>query len=476
MENNPEEPHVLIARNNETGQIGAVTGQNADGSPKTADMKTASITDLVQFGKGQNSLEAFMSNFMREAKNPSIFGLFRVKAENFETEGRALGALLENPEQNKEMLAGYAVKAEAPHKRLTRIDPDAVDWPRIEQEFGVTRQSLEEHRQLTDMLYNRKSPGLVTITTEIDGVKTEMQARLQFIHNADGSLSVSPHIRKEEPQLDKPYMGHTFTQEEKDALLQTGSIPSQIELTDPVTGNKVMSVVQLDRLTNELQSIPFSQIYIKDKICNLELGMKEIMTLKNGGTIPGREITAKDGRQFMADLQYSIDRRELALINMKPIRQRQEVSQSPSGDMDTKGRKYSFTDAEGNPKRLKQWYRIPMDTQKQNDYLSGKKVEVGVVSAEGKDYMVFLQFNKERKYPESSFGILENGKVVGFAEASKVQAAVNLKGKTNEATKNIREPLDIGQTGPKNSRQKATQQTDAVQNSRQKRTAKAQRV
>ena len=34
MENNQEEPNVLIARNNETGQIGAVTGQNPDGSPK----------------------------------------------------------------------------------------------------------------------------------------------------------------------------------------------------------------------------------------------------------------------------------------------------------------------------------------------------------------------------------------------------------------------------------------------------------
>lgn len=76
-----------------------------------------------------------------------------------------------------------------------------------------------------------------------------------------------------------------------------------------------------------------------------------------------------------------------------------------------------------------------MDERKQGEYLAGNNVEVGVLNVEGKDYMVYLQFNKEKKMPESSFGIMENGKVVGFADASKVQAAINLQGKTNEATR-----------------------------------------
>lgn len=71
--------------------------------------------------------------------------------------------------------------------------------------------------------------------------------------------------------------------------------------------------------------------------------------------------------------------------------------------------------------------------------------------------MVYLQFNKEKKTPESSFGIMENGKVVGFADASKVQVAINLQGKTNEATRNVTDKLDMGQTEPKNQKQKARQ-------------------
>ncbi len=32
---------VLIARNNDTGQVGAVTGLNKDGTPKMTDVKSA---------------------------------------------------------------------------------------------------------------------------------------------------------------------------------------------------------------------------------------------------------------------------------------------------------------------------------------------------------------------------------------------------------------------------------------------------
>ncbi len=76
MENIQEQPEVLIARNNETGQVGAVVGQNPDGTPQMADAKTAKLSDLVKFNKQQNPLEAFMSNFIRQAKNPSLFGFF----------------------------------------------------------------------------------------------------------------------------------------------------------------------------------------------------------------------------------------------------------------------------------------------------------------------------------------------------------------------------------------------------------------
>ena len=68
QELNQEE--VLIARNNDTGQVGAVTGLNEDGTPKMTDVKSAKLSDLVKFQKGQNPIEAFLSNFVRQCQNP----------------------------------------------------------------------------------------------------------------------------------------------------------------------------------------------------------------------------------------------------------------------------------------------------------------------------------------------------------------------------------------------------------------------
>lgn len=377
------------------------------------------------------------------------------------------------------MLDPYAVKTDTyaqevkessgvsiENKKYSKVDPNKVDWERIEKEWGITRHELEEQKQLTDMLYNHKSPGLVKLTTTIDGEKQELEARLTFKHNPDGSITLSPHIKKVEPQLDKTYNGYSFTEEDKAELLKDGAISHTVELVNPKTGEKELSIVHLDKLTNEILSIPYKDVYVKNKICNIELDIKEVMQLKNGGTLRDREIITKDGRHFKADLRYSIDRRDLGLINMTSLKQKENVSQNEAtGQSESTAKKkvYNFTDAEGNPKRLKQWYRIPMDEHKQSEYLAGNNVEVGVLNVEGKDYMVYLQFNQEKKMPESSFGVMENGKVVGFADASKVQAAINLQGKTNEATKNVTDKLDMGQTEPKNQQQKTQQKKSEPQ-------------
>ncbi len=101
---NLENAEVLIARNNDTGQVGAVTGLNEDGTPKMTDVKSAKLSDLVKFQKGQNPIEAFLSNFVRQCQNPTTFGFFRVPADRYDTVGTVIGDLAKDPEANAEML------------------------------------------------------------------------------------------------------------------------------------------------------------------------------------------------------------------------------------------------------------------------------------------------------------------------------------------------------------------------------------
>lgn len=52
MESTPQE-EVLIARNNETGQVGAVTGVNDDGTPKLTDVKSSKYLTLSNSRKAR---------------------------------------------------------------------------------------------------------------------------------------------------------------------------------------------------------------------------------------------------------------------------------------------------------------------------------------------------------------------------------------------------------------------------------------
>ena len=48
---------VLIARNNDTGQVGAVTGLNEDGTPKMTDVKSAKLSrEILQRPESSRSL------------------------------------------------------------------------------------------------------------------------------------------------------------------------------------------------------------------------------------------------------------------------------------------------------------------------------------------------------------------------------------------------------------------------------------
>lgn len=274
---------VLIARNNDTGQVGAVTGLNEDGTPKMTDVKSAKLSDLVKFSKGQNPLEAFMSNFVRQCKNPSTFGFFRVPADRYDTVGTAIGDFAKDPVANAEMLKNNVVEvpqasqdveqtvepkveqsaqspkqdtnsagnAEAPEKeaRHSAIDESKIDWDNLKEKWGIDRAELEKSGDLKEMLYNRKSR-LVTVTPTFAGEKFPIDARLSFRTDPDGNVKVVPHFIHREPKLDQEFEGYKFSKEDKTALRETGNLGKVVELTGK-NGEKIPSFVSIDRYTGK---------------------------------------------------------------------------------------------------------------------------------------------------------------------------------------------------------------------------------
>lgn len=463
MEQTPEKDEVLIARNNETGQVGAVVGQNPDGTPKMADVKSTPLSELVKFTKGQNPLEAFTANFMRQAKNPTTFGFFKMSAEDYEALAEPMAEMLNDPETNKAMLDKYRVEMKAPAAKIQPVDPDKVNWAEVEQQWGIKREDLEKTGALQQMKYHHKSPQLYKVN-DPDNPGEKIEARLSFRSNPNGSYSLTPHFVKEEPQLDQPFRGYTFTDEDKGALTNTGNLGKAVDLKDPVTGEVQKCLVSIDRLTNEIECVPVDKIYIKKNVANIDLTMQQIGILKSGGLVKEQHVELPNGQKFTADLQYNASKRDIAFVNSSLYRQEneQQAQQSQQHGEKQSGHtslKDNWHDPDGNPKRLSQWYHIPLDDRKQADYLAGKQVLVGEVKDnKGNDCTMYLQYDPKERKPQTTWVYPDRDKVVGIAEEHKTQVAVNNDGKTNEATKNVKEPLQRGQTEPKDDAQQKKQQ------------------
>lgn len=480
MDQTTDQQEVLIARNNENGQMGAVKGQNPDGTPQMADAKSTPLSELVKFNKGQTPLEAFMSNFIRQAKNPTMFSFFRLPADRYEAIAPAMADLIQKAEQNAEMLKPYAVEVDAPKQQVeqgqdnnvkeeapkqtkeqqtspsvktTSIDPNSIDWAKIERQWGIKRDDLEKSGALDQMVYNRKSPQLFTVTPKFGDEQYSLEAKLSFRHNPDGSYSLVPHFIRNEPQLDQDFKGYSFTKEDKAELRKTGNLGRPVELADPKTGEKVRSLVSIDRLTNEIEAIPVDKIYIKPKVANIDLDMKAIGILKNGGLIREQHVELPNGAKFTADLQYSASKRDIVFVNSDLYKQGQ------SQDTNTQQQvRDSWHNPDGSIKRLEHWCKLPLNEQQQADYLAGKKVLVGEGKDRfGNDCTIYFQYDPEKKAPQTTRVYPDRDKVVGVAEESRTQMAVNNDGKTNEATKNVNEPLQRGQTAPKDDSQQKKQ-------------------
>ena len=499
---------VLIARNNDTGQVGAVTGLNEDGTPKMTDVKSAKLSDLVKFSKGQNPLEAFMSNFVRQCKNPSTFGFFRVPADRYDTVGTVIGDLVQDPVANAEMLKNNKVDlpqptqdksqkasqtaeqpqqspADAPKKepqeqkeaqeaeketKYQAIDESKIDWANLKEKWGIDREALKESGDLQEMLYNRKSKP-VNLTMNFAGEKYPVEARLSFRTDDNGNVKVVPHFIHHDAKLDQDFMGYKFSKIDKANLIENGNLGKVVDLIDPATGEKVPSFVSRDRYTNELIAIPAKSVFVRDTFAQTKLTMAEIAQLKQGKPLPPKEVLCRDGKTRTGIIQYNTDRRNLEFVpngirwwnkihGIKEDRQQDNArTQEPANENKTQkadgpdsqkpkvSKENTWLLADGRIKPLHNWNKHPLTPEQTKEYAAGRvAVITDMPDDKGQPTTVYLQFDKKKMKPASSL----NDPRVTVAEESKTQKAVNNDGLTNEATKHVAEPLQKYQTAPKN--------------------------
>ena len=446
MESNNNDNYVLVLEDrtevknaNETGKLSVVSGIDDKGKLQTTEAKDVHQAAFLKFNNKDGLLKNFMTNFLKQFNEPSRFGLYKVVANNVEQGVASLHTMLQNREkpENKQQLADSQVRFDdflPKQKNATAIDESKIDWKQLDN-LGLTRERLEQSGELEKMLSWQKS-NLVTIAVPIGDTTIYTDARLAFRTDGEGNIGLAVHPLRKEPQLDFPYMGHKFSNEEKEQLLATGNLGKTIEIT-PKNGEPFAAYVSIDPQTNELIALRADRVNIPKEIKGVTLSDAQYKDLVEGKAVKVKGMTAKSGKSFNAILQVNAEKKGIEFIfdNKQGLKERQQ-----------------HTRQQGAPHKL---CGLELSEKQREALDSGRTLYLkNMVDKEGQPFNAYVKMDKEQNRPRfykwNPDKKQETGKekVVAVAEEHKTQIAVNNQGKTNEATKNVNEPLKSGQTQP----------------------------
>ena len=508
---------VLVVRDEKTGEISVVAGLDGKGYPKTKPAKPEHSQDFLRFDRHGDVIDNFFKNFYRQCKEPTRFGFYRVAADAVDTILPVIKDLLKDPLANADMLASHKVdtakyqqqaetenvkqKNNEPIKKTEEMEqkkeelkqeknvqqPQAaetqettaqqkpeksnliadgdVDWEEL-RKCGIDKEQLSEKDMKALMNYGKT--GLVDVTPTLGDVTYSLQARLSFQKTEDGTLKLTPHFIRNEPRLDIPHRGYTFTDEDKKALKRTGNLGKFINFANEKTGEIKPHYISIDRLTNEVVDIPADKVRIPNKIGQTNLSREEQDILRAGLPLP-KEVTLSNGRKFQALLQVNADKRDVEFVPGQPRQQQAQRQGKAQDNPDAQGQKqenngegqrrnHSWTNEDGSIRPIKKWKDDTFTEQQIADYVAGKTVVLAnAKDDQGQPCTKYLKFDREKGRPLTYSQNPDLAQAVAPSNESRTQLAVNNEGKTNEATKHVKEPLQQGQTAPKDETQQKQQ-------------------
>lgn len=476
---NPNDKVLLMREEGEGSNLKVVKGISKNGKINAIDPLKAKQNDFLIIDKHADPIENFFKNFISQVKNPSHTGFFaisvklldkvikmsdaelenyRVNPKDFLKEGME-ESTKENQQQTstQEKSTEMEIKTETPTE--TRNEFKQFDTTRIPeseyQKFGINPDDLKN--ELKAMSYGYKSPCLIDINLNIDGENYPLKARLSLEEQADGNLKIISHPQMNQVDLDKPFQGVILPNDVKENLLATGNGGRIVEL-EPRPGEIVPSLVSIDKLTNRLEAVPVDKLNVSQNLKGVELTPEQQQALKEGEKVLVEGMTTK--RTKGTDNPRLID----AYVQFNAAKggydftydglDRHRYNQGRNQNEDNKVR---------IPTKL---LGVELTEKQQNMLRDNKLVYVQGMVKDGQDqpFNAYVRVNNEKgkldffKWnPEKA---KKQGAEVKPAQESKTQVAVNSHGKTNEATKDVKEPLKQGQQKPTESQDKKKLQTN----------------
>lgn len=397
-----QEKDVLLVLDKQQGKVSAVRGIDKDGNLQTVPPTQGG--GFMQVDKNGDVFSNFISNFFRKFQDTSGLELFSVKASEAEQQARAIEDNHRNPtpegSKRTEMLR---VPKHDFHefKQGYRFDPARIDWENLKK-VGITADTLKNTKDFDRVMRGYKSRNTYTVSGTVGGFYLKpTDVKLSFYQAKDGTVVPKLHgVQQDEKLLQRPYNGHEFTKQELGNLQGTGNLGGITQIKDPKSGEQMPVFVSRDRYTHELEYMRADKWKCPDTICGVKVSPEQKAAFEAGQAVKMDNLQFKDGTRRRAYLQVSAVERGLEFLPRSAVQALQQGQQA---------------------------------TQQ----------IAGIKDGQGVEFNGHVQPGAQGKSPDKV-----QPKDVTPAAESRTQVAVNTEGKTNEATKQGKEPLKQGQQKP----------------------------
>ena len=323
----------------------AVSKIGKDGKYSTVPADKEHSNSFLKIDRYANMFENFIKNFWSQLKDPTRFGILSVKEDTLDSpevkqaiedlaagkQTKAVEDFLKKYEivprdkenqsinnQNQEEMAKknetqqQATQGDGTQQPKYRYNESMINWEELKN-FGLSREYLMERGLLDQMLRGYKTNQVVPISMNFGSAVLRTDARLSFQQSVGGPIVLGIHGIRQKPELERPYFGHIFSEEDKKNLLETGNMGRVVELKGR-NGEYIPSFISIDKLTNEVVAMRAENAYIPQEIKGVKLTDQEINDLREGKKVFIEGMISNNGKEFDAHIQVNAERRGIEYI------------------------------------------------------------------------------------------------------------------------------------------------------------------
>lgn len=352
---------ILLVMDEKEKTIRAVTGVDEEGKVKTVPADRQGRNGFLHVGHNSDALDILLTavkNFYGQARDPTRYRILKVPLNIFRNSMEIIKELAKDKNERSAAAGAFADKYQAGNtlaqsasqdnsnlknqeemakqdqaktqvvqdttERPPRFNESMVDWKAIEN-LGISKQFLLDKGELTNILNGNKTRNLIPVSINLGAAIIRTDARLSLQQNQDGKVVMAIHGVRQEPQLNRPYFGHIFSEEDKKNLRESGNMGRAVELKDR-NGEYHPYLISIDKMTNEIVAARADRVYIPDDVKGIRLTDLDKQDLREGKKIHLDGMIAKSGNEFSAGIQINANTRNIEYIFDNSLQNRQSMS------------------------------------------------------------------------------------------------------------------------------------------------------